>query len=241
MTKIVNKQNIKIFFQERANTHDKNNPLKSVIYQDKNPLLAKKRDKFEKKKIYKILGLSRSDVVLDIACGIGRWADLISKVVKKYVGIDYMDDFIKIAKKNHINNKKVHFICADGTQLYNSKVNYHSPYTIILISGFFVYINKKDSYEVLRQILKVSCDKTKIIIREPIGVKKEIILDNVWSEEMETYYSARYRTQKEFKKMFKDVLFKEGYELFVDERLYPQNLNNRKDTAHHLFCLKKTK
>ena len=101
----IDKKNIKLFFEQRAKTHDENHPLKSVIYQDKNPSLAIERDILEKKKIKKILNISKNDVVLDVGCGIGRWADGMSHVVKKYVGIDFTNEFINIAKKNIKNIK----------------------------------------------------------------------------------------------------------------------------------------
>ena len=48
--KKIDKKNIKLFFEGRAKTHNENHPLKSVIYQDKNPGLAIERDILEKKK-----------------------------------------------------------------------------------------------------------------------------------------------------------------------------------------------
>ena len=237
--KKVNKEKVKIFFEERAKTHDKFHPLKSVIYQDKNPSLAKNRDLFEKKKIKSIINISKNDVVLDVGCGIGRWAGEISGEVKKYVGIDYVNEFINIANLTHKNKANTHFICLDGKNLSSLEVKYHSPFTIIMFVGFFMYIDDNEVSNILKQTLKVSNYNSQIIIREPIGVDKEVVLDNVWSEEMETYYSAKYRTCDYFKKMFKDILIKEKYELTFDEALFPSHLNNRVNTRQHLFCLKR--
>ena len=39
--------------------------------------------------------------------------------------------------------------------------------------------------------------------------------------------------------MFSDLLFEEGYNLIIDEALFPNHLENRKETMQHLFCLKK--
>ena len=86
----INKKNIETFFKERANKHDELNPLKTVIYQDKNQVLAKERDTYEKNKIKSLVNFSKNQVVLDIGCGIGRWADEISSEVKNYIGIDYI-------------------------------------------------------------------------------------------------------------------------------------------------------
>ena len=237
--KKIDKEKIKSFFIERANKHDNKNPLKSVIYQDKNPKLAKKRDIFEKKKIQKILNIKKNDIILDIGCGIGRWAESFSKIVKKYVGIDYIDDFIKIANLKYSKKENVHFICLESTELSNSKIKSHSPYTVFMILGLHPYIDDEECYDIFKKLIGLSAEKSQIIIREPIGVKKEIILDNVWSEDMETYYTAKYRTREWFKEMFNKILYPEGFKLNLDEALYPDHLNNRKETKQHLFCLKK--
>lgn len=237
--KKVNKKNIKKFFKDRAKKHEESNPLKSVIYQDKNPALAKTRDAFEKNKIISLINISKDDVVLDIGCGIGRWAKEMSSMVKKYVGVDNVEEFINISKKTYKNNDNTHFICQDGVNLLSKKIKSHSPFTIIMTVGFFMYISDEEAYEVLNKILKISNNKSQIIIREPIAIKKELVLNNVWSDEMETRYSAIYRTRDRFKKIFSDVLYGEGYSLVIDEALYPEELNNRIETKQYLFNLKK--
>ena len=236
--KKLNKNNIKRFFESRAINYDKKNPLKSVIYQDKNPSLAKKRDLFEKKKIKDLINFSKEDVVLDIGCGIGRWGEISTKV-KKYVGIDYTEKFIKIAESTFKNDKNTHFVYGDAANFINTEVKYHLPYSTIIIMGFFIYIDNKQGYDVLKQILEVSDKRCQIILKETIGVKNEIVLNNIWSDEMQTHYSGRYRTISQFKQMFEEVLFEKGFKLFIDEKMFPDHLNNREDTTQHLFCLKR--
>jgi SAM-dependent methyltransferase len=237
--KIVDKKKIKKFFLERANKHDNKNPLKSVIYQDKNPKLAKERDNFEKKRIQKILNISKDDTILDVGCGIGRWAESFSEVAKNYVGVDYIDDFIKIANLKYIDKDNLHFICLEGSELSNSKVKSYSPYTVFMILGLHPYIDDEECYDIFKKLIALSAENSQIIIREPIGVEKEIVLDNVWSEDMETYYTAKYRTHNWFIKMFNDIIYPKGFKLNLDEALYPDHLNNRIETKQHLFCLKK--
>ena len=235
----IKSRNVKTFFLLRAKSHDKLNPLKTVIYQDKNPKLAFKRDKYEKRKINKIIKIKNEDSVLDIGCGIGRWAEEMPKKLKKYVGIDNINEFIKIAQKKKIKKKNIFFIHIDGNNLLAPKIKIHSPFTIILIMGLFPYIKDSQCYEILNKILKINSENCKIIIREPIAIKKELILNNIWSDDMETYYSAKYRTHNWFKKIIRDTLINHGYKILRDKPLYPNYLNNRKETRQHLFYLKR--
>ena len=54
----------------------------------------------------------KNKTFLDVGCGIGRWAEDLSKITKKYVGIDYVREFINIAKAKYNNqNKPIDNIC----------------------------------------------------------------------------------------------------------------------------------
>ena len=64
------------------------------------------------------IGMCKDDVVLDDGCGIGRWAEGMSNVVKKYVGIDYTNEFINIAKKKFKN--EIGIICDVALDPYTS-------------------------------------------------------------------------------------------------------------------------
>ena len=46
------------------------------------------------------INFNKSSKILDIACGIGRWADAIPDEVFEYCGIDFSDELVEIAKKD---------------------------------------------------------------------------------------------------------------------------------------------
>lgn len=68
--------------------------------------------------IVKVANLSKDDVVLDLYCGTGTITSIISKHVKKVIGIEIVEDAIFNAKKNlKINNiNNVKFICGDAAK-----------------------------------------------------------------------------------------------------------------------------
>lgn len=65
--------------------------------------------------------LSKEDVVLDLYCGTGTITSIVSKYVKKVIGIEIVEDAIIDAKENlKINNiSNVKFICGDATKEIN--------------------------------------------------------------------------------------------------------------------------
>lgn len=62
--------------------------------------------------------LSKNDVALDLYCGTGTITIIVSKYVKKVIGIEIVEDAIRNAKQNmNINNiNNVNFICGDATK-----------------------------------------------------------------------------------------------------------------------------
>lgn len=69
----------------------------------------------------KMAELKNTDVALDLYCGTGTITSIISKYVKKVIGIEIVEDAIKDAKENlKINNiSNVKFICGDAAKEIN--------------------------------------------------------------------------------------------------------------------------
>lgn len=47
--------------------------------------------------------------MLDVACGIGRWSDAITKDIELYCGVDFCSDFIEKAKEKNLKNNRYFF------------------------------------------------------------------------------------------------------------------------------------
>ena len=60
------------FFESRGKHFNAECPLTSILYQDKNPDLAKERDIYEKKIAIPLLRLKKDDDILDVGCGIQK-------------------------------------------------------------------------------------------------------------------------------------------------------------------------
>lgn len=69
-------------------------------------------------KAISLANLKKSDTVLDLYCGTGTIASLLSNYVKKVIGIEIVEDAIEDAKCNLIINNinNVKFICGDASK-----------------------------------------------------------------------------------------------------------------------------
>ena len=70
-------QKTKDFFKHRAEKFQENNPYSVTMYQDNNKELVRERNEYETEKLLSLLSIDKESEILDVACGIGRWADAI--------------------------------------------------------------------------------------------------------------------------------------------------------------------
>lgn len=229
------------FFEKRAKKFQLNNPYSVTMYQDNNADLVKNRNYRETEKLYPLLKLNNQSKVLDVACGIGRWADAIKDEIREYCGIDFSDKLIGIAKKRN-KKENFHFYTGNVYQIEEvlKKHDNEIKYNVILVIGILMYLNDTDLMSMLQQIEKVSEENAVICIREPIGIYDRLTLKDFYSEELEDNYNAIYRTREELYKAFHASLLKGGFQIREEGRLFKEKeLNNRKETTQYFFILER--
>ena len=95
----------------------------------------------------------------------------------------------------------------------------------------------------MSQLLKFIYDNTiknaTLVLREPVGINREYILDNVYSKELKTNYSAIYRKEE---KIINSFILR-NFMLLTNEWLHPNNskFNKWKETRLKLISLRRIK
>lgn len=228
------------FFKNRAGKFQPGNPYSVTMYQDNNADLVKERNRREIEKLYPLLNLGENSRVLDVACGIGRWADAITDDIEEYCGVDFSGELIEIAKKR--NRKKNYCFYVGAAYELEEVLQRHDcgKYNVMLMIGILMYLNDRDMRCVLEQAGKVCGEHAVICIREPIGICERLTLKDFYSEELKDNYNAIYRTREEILQVFDDTLFKNGFRIREEGFLFEEiNLNNRKETAQYYYILER--
>lgn len=88
-------------------------------------------------KLLYFLDPQKDDIILDVGCGRGEFANAISHYCKKVIAIDYSNDAISIAKKTFGENERVEFICGDIMELEPKKA-----YDKIIMADVFEHIEQ---------------------------------------------------------------------------------------------------
>lgn len=223
---------IKSFFDKRGKEADKNSILSSTMFTEKEK--AEKRDLMEKKLFLKNIAIESDSKILDIGCGVGRWAELFTPE-NTYLGLDYSKELLNLAKNNNTaENSYFQLMSADNIDIDQLIVK--PPFDLIIITGLLIYINDDQLEKVFSSINKLSKENTILYLREPVATKERLTLKEFYSEELEENYSAIYRTEEEYFKLFSNL---KGFKLVKSENIYDKSVHERAETVHKYYILKR--
>lgn len=230
----------KRFFGKRADKFSADNPYSVTMYQDRNKELVRERNRKETEKLLPLLKLNADSRVLDVACGIGRWADAMPDDIEEYCGVDFSGELVEIARQR---NKKDNFSFWEGAANEIGQIvkkTRGGVYNRILMVGILMYLNDRELADTLEQVETISQERTVICIREPLGISKRLTLKDFFSEELEDNYNAIYRTRQELRKFIDRAFLQKGFIVSQEGFLFEEDaLNNRKETAQYFYMLER--
>lgn len=233
----VDKMSVKEFFNKRAPKKIDGDIKNSTMLQDKQPEIAVKRDFVEKETILPYIKTNNKTKILDIGCGIGRWAEEFkNKEISLYKGIDISEELIEVAKKIYKDVESIQFEAKDPIVFFKNNTE---KFNSIILSGVLNYINDSELDRLFAEISKHTSDKAVIYLRMPISVINErLTLKEYWSDELQEAYSSIYRTDTEYKNCFRKKI--PNFSIIFEDFLYKEDkLNNRLETKQKVYILEK--
>jgi ubiquinone/menaquinone biosynthesis C-methylase UbiE len=227
--------NVSKFFELRAQRLDTSNPLTAVMYQDTNPDLAIARDVYEKEYLIPKLKINKYSRILDYGCGTARLGAYLGLDVAEYIGIDPSPHFIEYATRELSELGNVKLICG-GVEVLRTVTN--AP-NIIIIGGVTQYMEHQALEELLKEINRFfenSKEELTLYLRTSVSRGEGFELNNVWSEELNSHYSAIYRSVEDMEYQINSQLRK----CFVSEsgEAFPSRLGNRVETTQFFWVIK---
>lgn len=197
----IDSNTVKNFFDKRAEK-DVENLMTITSFQGNDTL--EQRQKEEIDVISKKIDFNGKKI-LEIGCGLGRWAEFFNDKCSEYVGIDYSENLIEIAKK-HYNFNNCHFEILSATEIDEENLPLKGPYDIIFITGVIMYLNDEDIKIMIEKINKLIHSESILYIRESISVlDTRLTLKDFYSEELESDYNVIYRTEEELLEFFEKI------------------------------------
>lgn len=227
----INTNDVKNFFDKRAEK-DVENLMTITSYHDAENL--EKRQEEEIKVLSKKIEFENRNI-LEIGCGLGRWAEFFHDKCNNYIGIDYSENLIKLAK-NNFNYSNCYFKKLSATEIDEDNLPLTERYDIIFITGVLVYLNDEDIETVINKINKLTHKNSIIYIRETISVLDErLTLKDFYSDELDVDYNAIYRTEKELLEFLKKI---DNMNLIEKSEIF-KDLTEYEETSYEYFILKR--
>lgn len=180
--------------------------------------------------------------ILDIGCGIGRWADVLANECISYCGIDFSEAMIEAAKQR-FSQENISFFqysfqdIPQLTSIESPSLPLIKGFDTIIIAGVSMYVNDDDLKRTYRYLYEILNKNGVIYLEESVGVEKRLTLKQHFSESLKNNYSVIYRTKEEYLTLLKDltdkmILVKESYLSELDKPTF-------RDTSHWFLLLKK--
>lgn len=228
--KDINHDSIKEFFNLRANKKVEN-LMTITSFQEKENL--EKRQNEESEIILENIEVSGKRII-EIGCGLGRWAEFFQDKCEIYLGIDNAQNLIDLANENY-KYENCFFQEMSALKIDINKLKIKPPFDIVFITGLLIYLNDKDIDSLIKQINKLVSKEKQIYIRETVSAMGiRLTLKDYFSEALQAEYNAIYRTPEELLEFFNG--FNNINSMKVDE-IY-ESLNKHNETGYKYFILK---
>ena len=226
----INYESTKSFWETRAG---EDVSLKSVLLGvDKKDDAQERRNKKELEILTSFLKKGSKYKILDIGCGIGRWADNLKNIIENYIGIDYTEPFVDFANNRFSDARNINFKCMSASDIDLDMIG--KDFNLVLCTGILMYINDKDLDKVFLTLQATKSDY--FYIQETISIMDtRLTLNNFESKELKTNYSAIYRTKAEYEEYFK----RHNLEILDTELFLDDETGGRKETNARYWLLKR--
>jgi SAM-dependent methyltransferase len=231
----IDSESVKTFWNNNAR---KDTSLKSVLLgYDFGENSANLHNQKETKIVLDFIGNGKK-TILDIGCGIGRWAYNLKPIIKTYDGIDFSEEFIKAANDNFKDFSEIKFYCMSAVNIDTAKLL--EKYDVVIVTEVSMYINDEELDKLYKYINKFTGKGSLLYIQDTTSLlETRLTLKDFDSKELKTKYNAIYRTRAEYETLFGKYLpeFKidgKGTELLLDKES-----GARDETNARYWCFKK--
>lgn len=226
------------FFDRRAERIDELGPTRAVIYQDRHPDLAERRDAAERSALLPILRLDGRQRLLDLGCGTGRWVESVAGSVSAYHGVDLTPGLIDFARERFHELGNVKFSVASVADFSLSSIGEMAGFDRVLAAGVLIYLNDDQLLDALTCIRKASDDGARILFREPVAQSERLSIIEHFSEDLDATYNAIYRTRAELLSSYEEAFAPVGLKVLDSGYVFADtDLNNRAETAQEWFIV----
>lgn len=225
----IDNNSTKEFWENRANNI--NNLQTVLLGSDKTGIEQNTRNEHEKLIVESVVKQIKNPRILDIGCGIGRWAENLINQFDSYTGVDFSEGFINFASEKFANYSNIKFY--NNSILNLDKEILDSKFNFIICTGVLMYVNDSNIFDILKAFRRVTPEY--VYIQESISLMDaRLTLNKFESKDLQTNYNAIYRTKQEYEEYFKT----NGFDIIKTDLLLDNKSGAREETNAQYWILK---
>ena len=225
----IDNNSTKEFWENRANNI--NNLQTVLLGSDKTGIEQNTRNEHEKLIVESVVKQIQNPRILDIGCGIGRWAENLINQFDSYTGVDFSEGFIDYASKKFSDNENIKFY--NNSILNLDKEILDSKFNFIICTGVLMYVNDSNILNIFKAFRRVTPEY--VYIQESISLMDaRLTLNQFKSKDLQTNYNAIYRTKQEYEEYFKTNKF----DIIKTDLLLDNKSGAREETNAQYWILK---
>lgn len=214
------------FYNKRAAAASSmKNPLSAVVNAEQNPKQADTRSRFDREYIIPKLRLTENSAVLDIGCGMGRFAEMVLPICGRYLGADFAPEMISAARQRTADiDPEAQYVCASFSELMNKPDSFfNGKFDCVILLGVCMYINDDELKKCLSRLSELLNDNCTMYVGDAVGLGTRLTLDQIHSHQLNTDYSAIYRTVEEYIELY-SIFTQKGFR-FTEQAYFPPEVN----------------
>lgn len=225
----IDNNSTKEFWENRANNI--NNLQTVLLGSDKTGIEQNTRNEHEKLIVESVVKQIQNPRILDIGCGIGRWAENLINQFDSYTGVDFSEGFINFASEKFANYSNIKFY--NNSILNLDKEILDSKFNFIICTGVLMYVNDSNIFDIFKAFRRVTPEY--VYIQESISLMDvRLTLNQFESKDLKTNYNAIYRTKQEYEEYFKTNKF----DIIKTDLLLDNKSGAREETNAQYWILK---
>ena len=225
----IDNNSTKEFWENRASNI--NNLQTVLLGSDKTGIEQNTRNEHEKLIVESVVKQIQNPRILDIGCGIGRWAENLINQFDSYTGVDFSEGFIDYASKKFSDNKNIKFCNNSILELDDTILS--SNFNFIICTGVLMYINASNIFDIFNAFRRITPEY--VYIQESISLMDaRLTLNQFESKDLKTNYNAIYRTKQEYEEYFKT----NNFDIIKTDLLLDNKSGAREETNAQYWILK---
>lgn len=227
----INMDAVRSFYNKRAELVDEKG-WGAISLGDEDPTIASRVYDYDRDTLFPKLDVGPTTRILELGCGMGRWAEIVLPHCGFYCGVDFSEEMLGAAKR--ICKKFV-----DCSNFYHMSVSeaiekdplfYGGAFHCVLLSGVCIYINDLELKPIFEHIPDLCQEHCTICVKETAAMNDRLTLSEFPSEALHSNYNAIYRTTAEYTTLFQPLL-KAGFSI-AEQYFLPAEVGRKREETN---------